>query len=425
MDITVNKIKSLNGEIEIPADKSITHRAFMFSALTKGKVKVSNYSKGADCMSTLKIIQELGCKVELLNEKEVLIDASNALKAPSSALDCGNSGTTTRLMMGILAGQDFDTQMIGDKSLSKRPMKRVIAPLEEMGAKFIHTDYKLPLEVNGNSLNGIIYNSPLASAQVKSCLLLAGLNANGETTFIEPYKSRNHTELMFEYMGADIKIDGNKVTIKKSQLKPVDITVCGDISSAAFFMVAALIVPNSDIIIKNVGINETRSGIIDVLKAMNGNIDILNERIISNEKVADIRVRHSNLKGTTIQGEIIPRLIDEIPIIAVAATQAEGTTIIKDAQDLRNKEADRITAVKVELQKLGASIEETSDGLIINGKTELIGDAEIECYHDHRIAMSAYVAGLICKKPIKINEFQWVDISFPEFLDLISNLSIS
>ena len=425
MDITVNKILSLNGEIEIPADKSITHRAFMFAALTKGKVKISNFSKGADCMSTLKIVQQLGCKVEFINEKEVLIDASNALQPPSYALDCGNSGTTTRLMMGILAGQNFDTKMIGDQSLSKRPMKRVIAPLEQMGAKFVHNDYKLPLEIKGNKLSGITYNSPLASAQVKSCILLAGLNAEGETTFIEPYKSRNHTELMFEYMGADIKINDTKVTIKKSQLKPVDITVCGDISSAAFFMVAALIVPNSDIIIKNVGINETRSGIIDVLKAMNGDIQLLNERIISNEKVADIRVRYSNLKATTIQGEIIPRLIDEIPVIAVAATQAEGTTIIKDAQDLRNKEADRITAVKTELQKLGADIEETQDGLIINGKTELKGNAEIECYHDHRIAMSAYVAGLICKQPIKINEFQWVDISFPEFLDLITNLTIS
>ena len=425
MDITVNKIKSLNGEIEIPADKSITHRAFMFSSLTKGKVKVSNFSKGADCMSTLKIIQDLGCKVEILNEKEVLVDATNALKEPMSALDCGNSGTTTRLMMGILAVQNFNTKMHGDQSLSKRPMKRVIAPLEEMGAEFIHNEYKLPLEVKGTALKGINYNSPLASAQVKSCILLAGLNADNETSFTEPYKSRNHTELMFEYMGANIKVDGTKVTVKKSQLKPVDITVCGDISSAAFFMVAALIIPNSDIIIKNVGINETRAGIIEVLKAMNGDIELLNERTVSNEKVADIRVKYSNLKATTIQGEIIPRLIDEIPVIAVAATQAEGTTIIKDAQDLRNKEADRITAVKVELQKLGANIEETPDGLIIQGKTELTGDCEIECYHDHRIAMSAYVAGLICKKPIKINEFQWVDISFPEFLNLISGLSIS
>ena len=423
MDIVVNKSNGLNGIIEIPADKSITHRAFMFSALTKGKVKISNFSKGADCMSTLKIIQNLGCNIDYLNEKELIINAKEAIKRPLSPLDCGNSGTTTRLMMGILAGQNFNCKLFGDQSLSKRPMKRVISPLELMGAKFIHNDYKLPIEINGTKLNGIDYNSPLASAQVKSCLLLAGLNAEGKTSFTEPYKSRNHTELMFEYMGATIQIDGNKVTVSKSQLKPVDINICGDISSAAFFIVAALITPNSDIIIKNVGINETRSGILDILKSMNANIEILDKRTISNEEIADIRVKYSELKGTTIQGAIIPRLIDEIPIIAVAATQAQGTTIIKDAQDLRNKEADRITAVKTELKKLGADIEETPDGLIINGKNELLGDCEIECYHDHRIAMSAYIAGLICKKPIKINEFQWVDISFPEFLNLINNLT--
>ncbi len=422
MDIKVEKTKALKGEIEIPADKSITHRAFMFAALTKGKVKVVNYSKGADCMSTLKIIQQLGCSVEIINDKELIIDATNALKAPIEALDCGNSGTTTRLMMGILAGQQFDSEMCGDSSLSKRPMKRVIAPLEEMGAKFEHNDFKLPLTVKGTQLKGIGYNSPLASAQVKSCLLLAGLFADGTTTFTEPYKSRNHTELMFEYMGANIKVEGNKVSITKSQLKPQDITVCGDISSAAFFMVAAAITPNSDITIKNVGINETRAGIIEVLKSMNANISILNERVISGEKVADIKVKYSDLKATTIKGEVIPRLIDEIPIIAVAATQAEGTTIIEDAQDLRNKEADRITAVKIELEKLGADIEEKPDGLIIRGKKELEGGCSIECYHDHRIAMSAHVAGLICKKPIEIKEFQWVDISFPEYLDLMKSI---
>lgn len=422
MDIKVEKIDALQGEIEIPADKSITHRAFMFAALTKGKVKVSNYSKGADCMSTLKIIQQLGCNVEILNEKELVIDATDALKEPKEALDCGNSGTTTRLMIGILAGQNFNSKMYGDASLSKRPMKRVIAPLEQMGANFEHSDFKLPLTINGTMLKGIDYNSPLASAQVKSCLLLAGLFSDGTTSFTEPYKSRNHTELMFDYMGADIEVDGNKVSVKKSQLKPCDITVCGDISSAAFFMVAAAIVPNSNIIIKNVGINETRAGIIEVLKAMNANITLLNEKIVSGEKVSDIQVKYSQLKATTIEGEIIPRLIDEIPVIAVAATQAEGTTIIKDAQDLRNKEADRITAVKVELQKLGADIEETPDGLIIKGKKELTGNCEIECYHDHRIAMSAHVAGLICKKPIEIKEFQWVDISFPEYLELMKSI---
>ena len=423
MDITVNKINSLNGSVEIAADKSITHRAFMFSALTKGVVKVVNFSKGADCLSTLKIIEQLGCEVNFVNDKEVIINAKNALKAPESPLDCGNSGTTTRLMMGILAGQKFNTKLFGDASLSKRPMKRVIAPLELMGAKFNHNDYKLPLEVLGSELQGIEYNSPLASAQVKSCLLLAGLNAQGTTTFIEPYKSRNHTELMFEAMGADIEVCDNKVCVKKSQLQPIDITVCGDISSAAFFMVAGLIVPDSDIIIKNVGINETRAGIIEVLKAMNGNIELLNERVVSNEKVADIRVKYSELKATNVEGSIIPRLIDEIPVICVAASQAKGTTVIKNAQDLRNKEADRITAVQKELSKMGMDITETPDGFIINGKTDLVGDCELECYRDHRIAMSCYVAGLICKKPIKIKEFQWVDISFPEFLELMSKLS--
>lgn len=422
MNITVEKSKPLKGTIEIPADKSITHRAFMFSALTKGKVKVSNFSKGADCISTLNIIKQLGCNIDFCNDKELIIDSSGALKAPSEILDCGNSGTTTRLMTGILAGQSFNSILKGDTSLSKRPMKRVIAPLELMGAKIKHNDYKLPLEIIGSPLKGINYNSPLASAQVKSCLLLAGLYADGETIFSEPYKSRNHTELMFEYMGADIKIDGNTITVKKSQLYPVDITVCGDISSAAFFMAAALIVPDSDITIKNVGINETRSGIIDVFKSMGGNIEIINERLVSNEKVADIRVKYSKLKAVVIEGSIIPRLIDEIPVIAVAASQAEGTTIIKNAQDLRNKEADRITAVQTELSKLGADIQETPDGFIINGKSELQGNCEIECYHDHRIAMSAYIAGLICKNPVKINEFQWVNISFPEFLGLVSKL---
>ena len=423
MNITVEKSKPLKGIIEIPADKSITHRAFIFSSLTKGEMQIFNYSKGADCMSTLKIIQDLGCEVKFIDDKRILIKAQNALKAPIKALDCGNSGTTTRLISGILAGQNFNASLFGDLSLSKRPMKRIITPLEEMGAKIIHNNYKLPIEIIGSNLHGINYNSPLASAQVKSCLILAGLFAEGITSITEPYKSRNHTELMFEYMGADININKNTIFIKKSKLNPTDITICGDISSAAFFIVAGLITPDSDITIKNVGINETRSGIIDVLKSMNGDIEIINQRTVSNEKVADIKVRYSNLKATTIEGSIIPRLIDEIPVLVIAATQAEGTTIIKDAEELRHKEADRISAVAYEFNKLGADIKEQTDGFIINGKTELTGGCEIECYHDHRIAMSAYTAGLICKKPIKINEFQWVNISFPEFLSLYNHIN--
>lgn len=423
MDVVVRKKNQpLSGAIEIPSDKSISHRAAMFSAFTKGKMKITNFSKGADCHSTLGIIQQLGCKVEFVNEKTVIIDSSKALCKSESPLDCGNSGTTMRLMAGVLAGQDFSSELFGDASLSKRPMKRVIAPLELMGAKIEHNDYKAPLKITGTKLKGIDYKSPLASAQVKSCVLLAGMFAEGETSVVEPFKSRNHTELMLEYLGADISVLDNKVTIKKSNLVPKDISICGDVSSAAFFMVAASIIPGSDIVLKNVGVNQTRSGIIDALRQMNADIEILNERIVCNEPVADIRIKYSELKASTIGGEIIPRLIDEIPVLVVAATQAEGITIIKDANDLRNKEADRIKCMVDELKKLGAELEETEDGFKIKGKTKLIGGSKHECYHDHRIAMSLYVAGMICENPIEIREFQWVDISFPEFLELIKSL---
>ena len=423
MDIVVKrKDRPLKGEITIPSDKSISHRAAMFALLAGGKVRISNFSKGADCHSTLGIIKDLGADVQFVDEKTVIVDSSKGIVAPQKPLDCGNSGTTMRLMSGILAGQNFESELFGDESLSKRPMKRVIEPLSLMGAKFEHNDFKAPLKIYPSILKGIEYNSPIASAQIKSAVLLAGLFADGVTTVIEPYKSRNHTELMLKYLGADIETQGNKVSIKKSQLIPKNIEICGDISSAAFFIVAALIVEDSDIIIKNVGINPTRIGIIDVLKSMNADIEFLNEREVSGEPVCDLRVRYSELKATKVEGAIIPRLIDEIPVLVVAATQAEGTTVIKDAQDLRNKEADRIKAMVQELKKLGAELEETEDGFIVYGKTKLKGGSIHECYHDHRIAMSLYVAGLIAEEPIKINEFQWVDISFPEFLELINKI---
>ena len=280
MDIVVQKSKNgLRGEFEIPADKSITHRAFMFSSLTGGISNIHNYSTGQDCLSTLKIIEKLGCKITHINEKTVKIDATNAYKnIENIKLDCGNSGTTMRLMSGILAGQNFNSELFGDESLSKRPMKRVITPLTQMGAKILHNDFKAPLVFEGTKLKAIDYNSPLASAQVKSCVLLAGLFSDGITSVEEPYKSRNHTELMLEYLGADIEVRGNKISISKSNLTAKDIDIAGDISSAAFFICAALIVPNSDITIKNVGINPTRTGILDVVKNMGGNIEILNER---------------------------------------------------------------------------------------------------------------------------------------------------
>lgn len=423
MDYKTKNAKKLRGSIIIPPDKSISHRAAMFAALTKGVVNIKNFSKGADCHSTLKIVQQLGCEVKFHTDMDLTINAKNALHKPSSDLDCGNSGTTMRMMSGILAGQPFDCTLFGDVSLSKRPMKRVILPLTEMGAKFSHNDYKAPLKITGGKLHAITYNSPLASAQVKSAVLLAGMFADGITTVNEPYQSRNHTELMLKYLEADIVENSlTSTSVRPCILTPKDMEVCGDISSAAFFMVAAAIVKNSKVTIENVGINYTRSGIIDVFKKMGANIELLNERVVSGEPVADVKVSYSDLKAVTIEGADIPRLIDEIPVIAVLATQAEGTTVIKDASDLRNKESDRISTIVSQLKSIGADIEERPDGMVINGKTPLKGGIEIDTHHDHRTAMSFYVAGLITEQPLLIKDFEWVNTSFPEFLSLMEKI---
>lgn len=412
----------LKGTVTIPADKSISHRAIMFSSLAKGKSLIKNFSKGQDPHSTLNIFKQLGIDAEFYDEQTLTITSIGKLIAPSKELDCGNSGTTMRLMCGILAGQDFNSVMFGDESLTKRPMKRVIEPLSLMGAEIQSTDNQAPLIIKGKQLQAINYQSKIASAQVKSCILLAGLNAYGITSVTEPYVSRNHTELMLKYMGANLEVKDNMVSIKKSVLEPRTIEICGDVSSAAYFIVAALIVPNSDIILKNVGINPTRTGILEVAQIMGANIEILDKRVNAGETVGDIRVKTSELKGCTISGEIIPRLIDELPVIAVLATQAQGVTVIKDAKDLRNKESDRITATVTELRKLGADIEELEDGFVINGKTNLKGNCSVETYHDHRLAMSLFVAGLICEKEISINGFEWAGISFPEFESMFNSL---
>lgn len=423
MDYKTKNAKKLRGSIIIPPDKSISHRAAMFAALTKGVVNIKNFSKGADCHSTLKIVQQLGCEVKFHTDMDLTINAKNALHTPSSDLDCGNSGTTMRMMSGILAGQPFNCTLFGDVSLSKRPMKRVILPLTEMGAKFSHNDYKAPLKITGGKLHAITYNSPLASAQVKSAVLLAGMFADGITTVNEPYQSRNHTELMLKYLEADIVENSlTSTSVRPCILTPKDMEVCGDISSAAFFMVAAAIVKNSKVTIENVGINYTRSGIIDVFKKMGANIELLNERVVSGEPVADVKVSYSDLKAVTIEGADIPRLIDEIPVIAVLATQAEGTTVIKDASDLRNKESDRISTIVSQLKSIGADIDERPDGMVINGKTPLKGGIEIDTHHDHRTAMSFYVAGLITEQPLLIKDFEWVNTSFPEFLSLMEKI---
>ena len=424
MNIISEKSKGLRGSVTIPSDKSISHRSAMFAALTGGVCEIENYSLGADCISTLNIIKELGAQVDFIGEKHLKINAVDVFKKDRYKLDCGNSGTSMRLFSGIMASREAESTLFGDESLSKRPMKRVILPLELMGAKFKHNDYKAPLIIQGGELFPIDYKTPMASAQVKSCILLAGLNTAGETKVTEPYVSRDHTERMLKYLDADIATDGNVTKIRKSKLTPKNLKVCGDISSAAFFMVAGAVVPDSDIIIQNVGLNPTRTGILEIMLRMGADIEILDKRLECNEEVGDIRVKTSELKAVTIEGAVIPRLIDELPVIAVLATQAEGTTIVKDAQDLRNKESDRIKCLVTELRKIGVDIEETQDGFVIEGKQNLKGAAEVECYHDHRLAMSLYIAGLICEKPVCINEFQWVDISFPEFLPLMQAVSV-
>ena len=414
--------KGLKGKITIPPDKSISHRAVIFSSLANGTSVIKNFSTAQDPKSSLEICKSLGVKAEFKNNNELYITSSGKLTSPIDTLYCGNSGTTMRLVAGVLAGQSFNSVLTGDESLSNRPMQRIITPLSLMGAKIISNNGRSPLEIYGRNLHGITYSSPISSAQVKSSILLAGLFAEGKTTVTEPYLSRNHTELMLSYMGADISINGLSVSVSQSELISKIIEISGDISSAAYFIAAALLVPNSEIILKNVGLNPTRTGILDILEKMGADIEILNKHTVSNEVTGDLRVKYSELKACKIEGDIIPSLIDEIPILAVIATQAEGQTVIKDAQDLRNKESDRIKAVVTELKKLGAAIEETTDGMIIHGKTDLKGGIELETYQDHRIAMSLYIAGLLCPKEILIRNFDWVNISFPQFDELFGYL---
>ena len=424
MQKVVGNVKTLSGQITVPADKSVSHRAVIFASLANGKSVIKNFSDGQDPHSTLEIFKKLGIEISQYGSEITVISDGKLKPSPDSIYSCGNSGTTMRLMSGVLAGQNFDSVLTGDESLSKRPMKRVIEPLTRMGARIEADDSKAPLKIFGQNLAGIDYVSKLASAQVKSCVLLAGLFADGVTRYTEPSLSRNHTEIMLKAMGADICVNGTTVEIKKSALSPVQFEVPGDISSAAFFIAAALIVPNSKILIKNVGLNPTRTGIIDVIEQMGGQIKVLDRHEVCGEIVGDVEVCYSELKGCEISGDIIPRLIDEIPVIAVLATQAQGKTVIKDAQDLRNKESDRISSFVKELKKLGAQIEETPDGMIIEGKTELSGGVEVETYNDHRLAMSLYVAGLICQKEILINDFEWVNISFPTFEKLMTEITV-
>ncbi len=418
----------LKGEITIPADKSISHRSLIFSALCNSRIKIKNLSMGADCISTLKIFEKLGVKYKFLSKYDLISDSSEGLNLNSDFIfDCGNSGTTTRLLTGLFSGLDINCTLIGDKSLSKRPMKRVIEPLEQMGANIESNENKLPLIIKGTNLNSITYFSPIPSAQVKSAILLAGLNAQGKTRVYEKTLSRNHSEIMLEYLGANINYgkdeNGYFAEIEKSNINPKDIEITGDISSAAFFMVAGAIVEGSDILIKNVGINPTRSGIIDVFKQSGIDFEIINKRIITNEPTADIKVKYTeNIRPFKIEGEIIPRLIDEIPVLALLATQAQGTSIIKDAHDLRHKESDRIKTIYETFKMLNVNIEETHDGLIIEGKKDFNQNITLETHLDHRLAMTYYVLSLINKAKTDIKGFECVNTSFPEFLEFAQKL---
>lgn len=429
MDKLIEKIKKngLSGEITIPPDKSISHRSLIFGFLTNSKIKIKNLSVCEDCISTLKILKRLGAKYEFISKNDLILDSSDVLKEGEFVFDCGNSGTTTRLLSGFFARSNYQATLKGDKSLSKRPMKRIIEPLRLMGADIESNENKLPLKIKGKKLNAITYNSPIASAQVKSCLLLAGLGIDDETVIYEPSLSRNHSEIMLEYLGADIKTGKNEkgyfTKIKKSPLISKDIEISGDISSAAFFMVGAAIIPDSSILIKNVGINPTRTGILDVFNQAGVDYKLLNKRKISNEEVCDISVKYTkNIKPFEIKGDMVPRLIDEIPILALLATQAQGKTRVCDAQDLRNKESDRIKTITEAFKKADVEIKENIDGFEIQGKKEINKELNLETFLDHRLAMTYFVLSLINKKETKIKGFDCVNTSFPEFLNLFNLL---
>lgn len=420
-----NKVKRLSGEITVPGDKSISHRAVMLGAISNGTTEVHNFLQGADCLSSIDCFQKMGIKI--INAGETVLIYGKGLlglSKPTQLLDVGNSGTTTRLMSGILAAQSFESMLNGDESIQKRPMKRIIEPLSMMGADItsIKGNGCAPLLIKGKSLKGIHYTSKIASAQVKSAILLAGLYADMKTSVTEPYVSRNHTEIMLKYFGGNIETIGTTATVKPHPvLQGQKVIVPSDISSAAYFIVAGLIVPDSEILIKNVGINPTRDGIINVCRQMGGHIELLNENDLSGEKTADILVKSSSLKGITIEGSIIPTLIDEIPIISVLACFADGQTVIKDAAELKVKESNRIDVCVNNLLAMGADIEGTDDGMIINGSKQLHG-AKIDSKADHRIAMSFAIASLMADGETDILGADCVNISYPNFYDDLKRL---
>lgn len=425
MKVLDYKQPSLNGKIRVPGDKSISHRSVMFGAIAEGTTTVEGFLLGEDCLSTIDCFKKLGVKIDV-NGTNVTVESKgmDAWEEPTEILYTGNSGTTTRLMLGILSGSNIHTVMTGDESIGKRPMRRVVDPLRLMGAQIrgrANGQYT-PLSIEGTTLKAIDYNMPVASAQVKSAILLAGLNAQGTTIVREKEVSRDHTERMLKQFGAEIDVLDGVVRLNGGQkLKGTHVAVPGDISSAAFFLVAGAICRNSEVVLENVGVNETRAGIIEVLQAMGADLQVVIENELAAEPTATLTIRTSQLTGTTIEGDLIPRLIDEIPIIALLATQAQGETIIKNAEELKVKETDRLTAVVNELKKLGANIEAIEDGMIIHGPTPLTG-TKLCSYGDHRMGMMAAIAALITNEPIVLDDEQCVAVSYPTFFEHVDML---
>ncbi|MCJ1907370.1 3-phosphoshikimate 1-carboxyvinyltransferase [Planococcus ruber] len=416
---------SLKGEIQVPGDKSISHRAIMFGSIAEGTTTVEGFLLGDDCLSTISCFRKMGVEIEL-DGKSVSIRSGGeaSWKEPAEVLDTGNSGTTTRLMMGLLASSSFHSVVAGDASIAKRPMKRIINPLREMGADIRgrQDGQFTPLAIQGTQLKAIEYTLPVASAQVKSAILLAALKAEGKTVVIEPMPTRDHTEIMLEHFGASInRTAEGRIELEGGQkLTAAHVEVPGDISSAAFMIGAALITEKSTVKLTNVGINPTRTGILDVIEQMGADFDV-EELETAGEPAADLTIRSSRLKGIEIGGDLIPRLIDEIPLIALIATQAEGRTVIKDAEELRVKETDRISAVVAELSKMGADIAATEDGMIINGPSKLHG-ASVKSYGDHRLGMMAAVAAMIADGEVEIDDPDCIAVSFPNFVEEMNSL---
>ena len=426
----VNPAAEINGEIRVPGDKSISHRSLILSSIAEGESRIEGLLEAEDCLSTMEIMRDLGIEITKEAEGEYTVQGKglDGLEEADDVLDCGNSGTSMRLLAGLLASQDFYSVLTGDHSLRKRPMQRIIGPLSKMGAKIWSRRNGLaPLSIKGQKLESMEYKLPVASAQLKSSILLASLKTEAEAVIIEPAVSRDHTERMLQGAGVDLEIKEDRIILKKAaarKLKPFQINVPGDISSAAFFIAAGLLAEKGELLIKNVGINQTRSGFLEIVEAMEGSIELLNRKDQGGEPTADILVKPSKLKGTEVSGEVIPRLIDEIPIISVLAVFAEGKTVIKDAEELRVKETDRIKATATEFERLGIEIVENEDGMEIRGPQQVEGGIEVESYHDHRIAMSLAVLALNSEEGITINGSEIIATSFPNFKKLLAEVIV-